>query len=105
MEYRTGKRADDDIDEIYSRGYWQFGEHQADKFLSKLLDTFESLVIFPELGAIESNFAKGLRRIEFHPYSIFYMRKPYGIYIARIVRQDRIVNHSYFSGALDEADG
>lgn len=100
-EYRLSNDAGDDISEIYRRGYWTFGEHQADKFLNKLFDSLELLASFPLSGHIEHDIYPDMRRVEFNPYTVFYLPRTYGVYILRILRQERYVKKGFFDNAIE----
>lgn len=49
-EYRLSMEAERDVDEMYRRGFWLFGELHADKFYNQLFDTLELLASFPLSG-------------------------------------------------------
>jgi plasmid stabilization system protein ParE len=46
-EYRLSLDAEQDIGEMYRRGFWLFGEQQADKFYNQLFDSLELLAVLP----------------------------------------------------------
>lgn len=54
-EYRLSDEAEHDLAEIYRRGFWKFGEYQADKFYNQLFDSLELLASFPESGRSARN--------------------------------------------------
>jgi toxin ParE1/3/4 len=100
-EYRLSDEAEHDVAEIYRRGFWQFGEHQADKFYHQLIDSIELLSTFPQIGRSADNIYPDLRRIEFNPYTIFYLPRDYGVYVLRLMRQSQIVKSDYIAKAIN----
>ncbi|WP_024461705.1 type II toxin-antitoxin system RelE/ParE family toxin [Marinimicrobium sp. LS-A18] len=99
-EYRLSDEAEHDVAEMYRRGFWQFGEPQADKFFHQLFDSLELLASFPESGRAAEDIYPGLRRIEFNPYVIFYLRRDYGVYVLRLLKQSQIVKAEYIAQGL-----
>ncbi|WP_431688787.1 type II toxin-antitoxin system RelE/ParE family toxin [Hahella sp. NBU794] len=99
--YRLSLDAEDDLGELYRRGYWQFGELQADKFYNKLHDTLELLAEFPYSGRDADFIFPGIRRIEFLPYVIFYAPRDYGAYIARIMHQSQVIRGQDLARAME----
>lgn len=99
-EYRLSDEAEHDLAEIYRRGFWKFGEYQADKFYNQLFDSLELLASFPESGRSARDIYPELRRIEFNPYVIFYLPRDYGVYVLRLMRQSQIVKTEYMAYAI-----
>lgn len=104
-EYRLSPDAEQDIGEMYRRGFWTFGEYQADKFYHRLFDSLALLASFPQTGRMADEIYPSLRRVEFNPYVIFYLQRDYGIYIVRLLKQSQIIKPGYLSRAIsDESD-
>ena len=99
-EYRLSDEAEHDVAEMYRRGFWKFGEHQADKFYNQLFDSLELLASFPESGRSADDIYPALRRIEFNPYVIFYLPRDYGVYVLRLMRQSQIVKTEYMDQVI-----
>ena len=99
-EYRLSDEAEHDVAEMYRRGFWKFGEHQADKFYNQLFDSLELLASFPETGRSADDIYPELRRIEFNPYVIFYVPRDYGVYVLRLMRQSQIVKTEYMDQVI-----
>lgn len=99
-EYRLSDEAEHDLAEMYRRGFWQFGELQADKFFHQLFDSLELLASFPQSGRAAEDIYPGLRRIEFNPYVIFYLPREYGVYVLRLLKQRQIVKADYIAQGL-----
>jgi len=104
-EYRLSPDAEQDVGEMYRRGFWQFGERQADKFYNQLFDSLELLASFPKSGRSADDIYLDLRRVEFNPYVIFYLPRDYGVYVLRLLKQSQIVKPAYLDNAIrEEAD-
>lgn len=99
-ECRLSDEAEQDVAEMYRRGFWKFGEHQADKFYNQLFDSLELLASFPLTGRAAEDIYPGLRRVEFSPYVIFYMPRDYGVYVVRLLRQSQIVKPEYLENPV-----
>jgi len=100
-EYRLSPDAEQDVAEMYRRGFWAFGEHQADKFYNQLFDSLELLASFPETGRMAEVIYPKLRRVELNPYVIFYLPRDYGVYVVRLLKQSQIVKSNYISQVVD----
>jgi len=101
-EYRLSEDAEHDLAEMYRRGFWQFGEQQADKFYHQLFDSLELLAAFPQSGRTAEDIHPGLRRVEFNPYVIFYLPRDYGVYVLRLLKQRQIVKAAHLEQALKD---
>ena len=99
-EYRLSAEAEQDVAEMYRRGFWAFGEHQADKFYNQLFDSLELLSTFPHKGRSADNIYPELRRIELTPYVIFYLPRSYGVYVVRLLKQTQIIKPAYLRSAI-----
>ncbi len=95
-EYRLSDEAEKDLAEMYRRGFWLFGERQADYFYNQLSDGLELLADFPESGRLAEDIYPGLRRVGFNPYVIFYLPRDYGVYVLRLLKQSQIVKPGHF---------
>ncbi len=100
-EYRLSDEAEHDVAEMYRRGFWQFGERQADKFYNQLFDSLELLASFPQSGRSSNDIYPELRRVEFNPYVIFYLPRDYGVYVLRLMKQSQIVKREYMAKAIN----
>lgn len=101
-EYRLSEDAEHDLAEIYRRGFWRFGEHQADKFYNHLFDSLELLASFPQSGRLAEDIHPELRRVEINPYVIFYLPRDYGVYVLRFLRQSQIMKPAYLESAIKD---
>lgn len=99
-EYRLSLDAEQDVGEMYRRGFWMFGEHQADKFYNQLFDSLELLASFPLSGRPAEDIYPELRRVEFNPYVIFYLPRDYGVYVLRLLKQSQIVKSDFMRNSF-----
>ncbi|WP_135077770.1 type II toxin-antitoxin system RelE/ParE family toxin [Terasakiella sp. SH-1] len=88
-DYRLSGLADQDLHDIYVYTYQQFGEKQADVYLSDMETCFVQLVEHPKLGRDISFTRAGYYRFEHQHYSIFYQIEPDGIFIVRVLHSTR----------------
>lgn len=99
-EYRLSDDAEHDLAELYRRGFWQFGERQADKYYRQLFDSLELLASYPQSGRSAEGIYPKLRRIEFNPYVIFYLPREYGVYVLRLLKQSQVMKADYLRHAI-----
>jgi toxin ParE1/3/4 len=99
-EYRLSDDAEHDLGELYRRGFWQFGENQADKYYNQLFDSLELLASFPLTGRAADQIYPSLRRVEFTPYVILYFPRDYGVYVLRLLKQSQIIKPNYLAQAI-----
>ena len=99
-EYRLSDEAEHDLAEIYRRGFWKFGELQADKFYNQLFDTLDLLASFPKSGRSAHEIYPELRRVELNPYVIFYLPRDYGVYVLRLMRQSQVAKTEHMDRAI-----
>ncbi|NVJ93210.1 MAG: type II toxin-antitoxin system RelE/ParE family toxin [Methylocystaceae bacterium] len=88
-EYRLSELADQDLHDIYVYTYRQFGEKQADLYLSELETCFLRLVGHPNLGRDIGYIRDGYLRFEHQHHSVFYQIESDGVYIVRVLHSTR----------------
>ena len=86
--YKLSPATEQDLIDIYVRGLQKWGEKQADDYQRRLISTFHTLVLNPDLGRPVS-IRPQLQRYDVAPYVIFYRQFSYGIRIARILYKNR----------------
>ena len=86
--YKVSPSAQQDLVDIYIRGFREWGEAKADAFQLQLISSFHTMVENPDMGR-EVSVRPQLRRHELRPYIIFYRKFSYGIRIARILYKNR----------------
>ncbi len=88
--YKTSPVAEQDLIDIYIRGFHKWGEKQADDFQRQLISTFRLLAENPGLGR-SVTIRPQLQRHDVAPYVIFYRKFSYGVRIARILYKNRVM--------------
>lgn len=88
-DYRLSEKADQDLHDIYVYSFRQFGETQADLYLSELESSFLQLVDHPNLGRDIGYIRYGYLRFEHQHHSVFYQIESDGVYIVRVLHSTR----------------
>ena len=89
MPYSLSRDAEDDVTNIYRRGFREFGEAQADKYYMALFDRFEELAENPYQYPALDHVMKGLRKSVCGSDTIYYEITEAGVLILFILgRQD-----------------
>jgi toxin ParE1/3/4 len=83
--YRTTRRADSDIIEIYSRGAEDFGVAQAERYHQRLIETFEVLARNPRMAPERREFRPAIRLHPCGAHLIFYTIGDDAILILRVL--------------------
>ena len=87
MRLVTTARAEDDIRLIFIYGLTTRGEAAADRYLSRLHDTFRQLLDFPEIGRREDAISTGLRSVVPREHRAFYRIEDDTVRIVRVLHQ------------------
>lgn len=90
MAYRTTRRADQDIIDIYARGAADFGIGQAERYHQGLVAAFELLSENPHLARERMEFHPPIRLHPYRAHMIVYVGAGEGILVVRVLhgRQD-----------------
>jgi toxin ParE1/3/4 len=90
MIYRTTRRADQDIIDIYVHGAAEFGVVQAERYHEGLISVFDLLAGNPLLARERSEFNPAVRLHPYQAHMIAYVIRDDGILIIRVLhgRQD-----------------
>ncbi len=86
--YKISPAAQQDLVNIYIRGFQELGETKAETFQIQLISSFQILAENPDMGH-EVSVRPQLQRHELNPYVIFYRKFSYGIRIARVLYKNR----------------
>ncbi len=86
--YKVSPVAQQDMIDLYVRGFREWGERKADTFQLQLISSFQMLAENPSIGRKVSIHPQ-LQRHELNPYVIFFRKFSYGIRIARILYKNR----------------
>jgi len=88
-EYRLSEKASYDLDDIADYTFETFGERQADKYGSELLNIFVALAARPFMGRPANELAPELRSYPFQAHVIYYAVETNGVLIVRILHRSR----------------
>jgi toxin ParE1/3/4 len=89
MTYRTTKRADEDIIDLYVRGVQDFGNVAAERYIDGLFSTFEMLAENPHMARERGELNPPVR---LHPYGshiVAYVPRDHEILIVRVLHNRR----------------
>jgi len=89
--YKISVRAEQDLVDIYVRGFRQWGENRADDYQLKLISSFHLLAEHPGIGNVVA-IRPHLQRHEVAPTIIFYRKFACGVRIARILYKNRAMD-------------
>ena len=84
-KFEISEAADRDLSEIYAYSFRQYGEQQADLYLSALHDRFQQLALRQSQGRNAEDLRPGYRRSRCASYVIFFVAAPDGIRIIRVL--------------------
>ena len=84
-KYRLTRAADDDITDIYTYTYREFGVAQADTYLESLEAALIRAGNNPELGIRVDHLRPGYRRLVHQEHTIFYKAERGGILVVRVL--------------------
>ena len=85
MTYRTTRRCDLDIIEIYGRGVAKFGVDQAERYHEGLIATFDLLANNPRIARERFELKPPVRLHAYRAHMIVYVIETDGILIVRIL--------------------
>jgi toxin ParE1/3/4 len=88
--YKLSNKADQDLDEIYSYSFVNFGPQQADKYYDSLLDQLDKIASNPARYPVAQDVKQGIRRSVHDPHTIYYQQITGGVEIIRILRQQDV---------------
>lgn len=78
------------MDNIADYSFDQFGREQTHRYRDGLLQMFELLANYPDMGRDYSHLRRGLRRFEHESHSIFYRKSGGDILILRVLGQAQL---------------
>lgn len=90
MSYKTTRKADQDIIDVYVYGAGAFGVEQAERYLEGMVSVFELLGENPYLARERPEFDPPVRVHPYRSHTIAYIVRDGGILIIRVLhgRQD-----------------
>jgi len=88
--YKLSPKAEQDLINIFQRGFEQWGAKQAEGYQREIITCFNLLAKNPGMGR-KVSIRPQLQRHEIKPYIIFYRKFSYGVRITRILYKNRLV--------------
>jgi toxin ParE1/3/4 len=89
--YELSQAADSDLNDIYDYTAREFGDAQAEKYLTSFEAIFQNLCVHPALWRKRDDVRKGLRSISNESHTIFYRVLKDRIRIVRVMHGSRDV--------------
>jgi len=83
--YQLSRRAATDLEAIAEYTIERFGIEQARRYRDDLKSCFNQLADNPELGRRAEQLERGLQRFEHQSHVVFYVCKPTGLLIVRVL--------------------
>jgi toxin ParE1/3/4 len=84
--YTISDKAASDLAQLWDRISEDSGSDKiADRFVDRLLEDFQLLADFPQMGKARDDLKPGIRSLAYQRYLIFYLETKEGIDIARVV--------------------
>ena len=83
---KIGVKAQNDLDDLYIDGFYQWGEIQADAYYDKFIERFDALVEQPLLYQKVDHVRVGYRRSVCGVHSIYYRIQTDTVEIMRIIK-------------------
>lgn len=99
VSYRLSPKAEDDTFGIYAYTHENFGEAQAEKYFSGLLDAFTLITEHRRIGRGIGHLRAGYFRYEYESHTIFYRLEADEVVIVRVLGRHQDVERH-----LREAD-
>jgi len=85
VSYQLSNAAAEDLSEIYTYAYLEFGELRADSYFESLEDCCKRLADNPHLGVDVSSLRRDYCRFVHQRHSIYYKKSKRGILVIRIL--------------------
>ncbi len=82
--------ADQDLDDLYSEGFRNWGEAQADRYFDGLLAHFDQLCVNPRLYPAVDDIRAGYRRSIYRKHSVFFVILDDRIEIRAVIKRQNI---------------
>ena len=84
-KYQLTNAADEDLAELYSYSFIEFGERRADAYFESLEDCLQLLAGNPQLGVSVTRLRRKYLRFVHERHTIYYKKSRSGILIVRIL--------------------
>ena len=87
MSYKLSNKAEQDLRNIYRYTVSNFGQLQAEAYLSGLEETLIQISSKPTLAQKVDAIRKGYRRYLYREHAVYFIEKKPAIYVVRVLHQ------------------
>jgi toxin ParE1/3/4 len=84
-KYQLSNAADQDLAELYTYSFMEFGELRADAYFDSLEDCLQRLAESPQLGMDVTGLRRNYYRFVHQRHSVYYKKSRSGILVIRIL--------------------
>ncbi len=95
-QYKYTRQSEIDLESIIKFSSEQWGLIRSETYMDGLEDLVANLADFPDLGIDSSQYIRDLLSFPYQSHSIFFVKKPHGIDIVRILH-NKMNPHRHFS--------
>jgi toxin ParE1/3/4 len=85
--YLVSRLADIDLETIAEASLEEWGQQRTEAYIRSLNDTFQRIVMFPDIGKRAAFIRPGLMQLPCGRHTIFYMKAVSGIIIVRVLHE------------------
>lgn len=94
LSLRITKLAAQDLDDLYTEGWTNWGEVQADRYCDGLLERFDRICENPKMYQAVDDIREGYRRSVYEKHAIYYVIEDEAIEIRAVVKFQDVVGRS-----------
>lgn len=94
LNLRITKLAAKDLDDLYTEGWVNWGEVQADRYYDGLLERFDRICEQPRMYQAVDDIREGYRRSVYEKHAIYYVFEDEAIEIRAVVKFQDVVGRS-----------
>lgn len=92
LSLRITNVADQDLDDLYTEGFTNWGEAQADRYYDGLQERFERICETPKMYPAVDDIRAGYRRSVYEKHTIYYVIDEDAVKIRAVVKWQDIVS-------------
>lgn len=96
-EWRLTPLAENDITDIWRHTEQTWSAPQAERYITLLFDAFDRIAAKPMQGRPSDDIRPGYRRLAVGAHVVFYVAKPYGVDVVRILHQSMDIDAKFKS--------
>lgn len=90
LKLRITKLADQDLNDLYTEGFTQWGEAQADRYYDGLIERFDQICVTPLTYPAVDDIQPGYRRSVYKRHSIYYVVEDDAVEVRAVVKRQDI---------------